>query len=128
MAASNPLNRRVTIMIDALDEAASGQGFAIAARLIVPLGRLARVRVLIGSRRSVEGAIVPHGAERHVRLRAVFGANAIIDDLEDEAETCEDIAEYVRSRLLASTRHRCNLVGVAAAAGRVAACADGYRR
>jgi hypothetical protein len=53
------IDRRVTIMIDALDEAASGQATAIASRLIVPLGRLARVRVLVGTRRSLEGEVIP---------------------------------------------------------------------
>jgi WD40 repeat protein len=119
------IGRRVTIMIDALDEAASEQASAIAARLVVPLGRLARVRVLIGSRHSIEGAIVPQGEDRHARLRAAFGTDAIIEDLGDEAETREDIAEYVRSRLLSSTKHRGNSTGIAAAAERVAARADG---
>jgi WD40 repeat protein len=119
------IDRRVTIMVDALDEAAGGQGSVIASRLIVPLGRLARVRVMVGSRRSVDGAIIPQGEERHVRLRAMFGADAIIDDLEDEAETRGDIADYVRTRLLVSTKHRNNVTGVAAAADRVAARADG---
>ena len=66
LAAAIGRNRRVTIMVDALDEAASGQGSVIASRLIVPLGRLARVRVLVGSRRSVDGAVIPQGEERHV--------------------------------------------------------------
>jgi hypothetical protein len=125
VAAIGRIDRRVTIMVDALDEAASGQGSVIAARLIVPLGQLARVRVLVGSRRSVDGAIVPESEERHGRLRAVFGSDAIIDDLADEEEAREDIAEYVRSRLMASTKHHGNVAGVAAAAERVAARADG---
>lgn len=40
VAAIGKIDRRVTIMIDGLDEAASGQGHIIAARLIVPLDRL----------------------------------------------------------------------------------------
>ena len=119
------IDRRVTIMVDALDEAASGQGSVIASRLIVPLGRLARVRVLVGSRRSVDGAIIPQGEERHVRLRAMFGADAIIDDLEDEAETREDIAQYVRLRLAASPKHANRPEEIAAVSERVAARADG---
>jgi hypothetical protein len=119
------IDRRVTIMIDALDEAASGQGDAIAARLIVPLGQLERVRVLVGSRRSVDGTVVPQGEDRHSRLRAVFGTDAIIDDLEDEQETREDIAEYVRLRLAASPRHRNNPIGIATAAERAAVRAEG---
>ena len=125
VAAIGKINRRLTIMIDGLDEAASGQGRIIAARLILPLGRLGQVRVLVGSRRSLDGTIVPEGEERHRRLRAVFGPDAIIDDLEDEQETHQDIAEYVRLRLAASPKHRNNPAGIAAAAGRVALQADG---
>jgi WD40 repeat protein len=119
------IDRRVTIMVDALDEAASGQGSVIASRLIVPLGRSERVRVLVGSRRSVDGAIIPQGEERHVRLRAMFGADAIIDDLEDEAETHEDIAQYVRLRLAASPKHANRPEEIAVASERVAVRADG---
>jgi WD40 repeat protein len=119
------IDRRITIMVDALDEAASGEWDLIASRLIVPLGRLSRVRVLLGSRRSLDGAVIPEGEERHGRLRAVFGADAIIDDLEDEQETRNDIAAYVRLRLAASAKHRGNLAGIAAAADGVAARADG---
>ena len=53
------IDRRVTILVDALDEAASGQGNLIASRLIVPLSRLARVRILVGCRRSIDGTIIP---------------------------------------------------------------------
>jgi hypothetical protein len=118
-------DRRVTIIVDALDEAAGDQGSVIVSHLISPLGRLAQVRVLVGTRRSVDGAVIPQGEERHVRLRAAFGTDAIIDDLEDEAETRGDVADYVRSRLLASTKHRSNVTGVAAAADQVAARAGG---
>jgi WD40 repeat protein len=123
VAAVGRLERRVTIMIDALDEATSGHGRFIAARLIIPLARLARVRVVVGSRRSIDGAVL--GEERHGRLHAVFGADLHIDDLEDEPETKEDIAEYVLLRLAASTKHSSNSVGIAAAARRVAERADG---
>jgi WD40 repeat protein len=125
VAAVGKLDRRVTILIDGLDEAASRQGHITAARLIVPLGRLAQVRVLVGSRRSVDGAVVPAGEERHGRLRSIFGADAVIDDLADEQDTHKDIAEYVRLRLVASAKHHDNPVGVAATAERVAVRADG---
>jgi WD40 repeat protein len=125
VAAVGKLDCRVTILIDGLDEAASYQGQIIAARLILPLGRLEQVRVLVGSRRSVDGAVVPVGEARHGRLRAIFGADAIIDDLEDEQETHEDIAEYARLRLVSSAKHHHNPAGIAAAAERVADRADG---
>jgi hypothetical protein len=96
LAAIERIDRRVTIVIDGLDEAASGQGQIIATRLIAPLGQLNHVRVLVGSRRSLDGTVVPAGEDRHGRLRAAFGIDALIDDLEDEQDTREDIAEYVR--------------------------------
>lgn len=64
--------RRVVVMFDALDEAADGQGARIAAELITPLGRLPRVKVLVGSRRSLDGRPVPEDEERHRRLREAF--------------------------------------------------------
>jgi WD40 repeat protein len=100
------LDRKVTLLIDALDEAAAGQGGAIASRLIVPLGRLPQVKVLVGSRRSLDGAVVPEAEDRHGRLRAAFGADAVIDDLADDKDTRGDIADYVRRRLASSDKHR----------------------
>jgi WD40 repeat protein len=125
VSAIEGLDRRVTILIDGLDEAASGQGQVIATRLIVPLGRHRQVRVLVGSRRSVDGAVVPAGEKRHGPLHSVFGSDAHIDDLEDESETKEDIAEYVRLRLAASPKHSNDLVGIAMAAERVSERAGG---
>jgi WD40 repeat protein len=55
----------------------------------------------------------------------VFGAEAIIDDLEDERDTKEDIAEYVRRRLATSPKHHNRPNAIAVAAGRVADQADG---
>jgi WD40 repeat protein len=125
VAAISRIDHRTTIMVDALDEAASGQGGLIAATLLVPLGRLPRVRVLVGCRRSLDGAIIPRGEERHAQLQALFGVDAIIDDLEDEAETGEDIAEYVRLRLTTSPKHSTKAGEIAAASARVAARAEG---
>ena len=117
---------RKTLMVDALDEAAGGQGATIASRLIGPLGSLPHVRVLVGTRRSLDGAVIPEGEDRHGRLRAAFAADAIIDDLEDEPETQDDIAAYVRLRLENSAKHRSNAPGsLAEVADRVARQADG---
>ena len=58
-------------------------------------------------------------------MRAVFGTDVIIDDLEDEEHTREDIAEYVRLRLTASSKHRNNAAEVAAVSARVAVRAEG---
>ena len=100
------LGRKVTLLIDAIDEAAAGQGEAMVSRLIVPLGRLPQVKILVGSRRSLDGAVVPEAEDRHGRLHAAFGPNVVIDDLADEKDTREDIADYVRRRLASSDKHR----------------------
>ena len=119
------IERRITILIDALDEAANGEGDIIASRLIAPLGRLKGVRVLVGSRRSIDGAVGRKDEDRHSSLRRAFGEQAVIDDLEDETDTHEDIAEYVRLRMSTSIKHSSNIVGIAAAAERVAARSEG---
>jgi WD40 repeat protein len=119
------LSRDVTLMFDALDEAADGQGRRIATQLIAPLGHLAGVKVLVGSRRSLDGAPVPEDEERHQRLREAF-AMARIDDLSDEPDTNEDIAAYVRKRLQTSARHWSHDPQIVEqAARRVAEHADG---
>jgi WD40 repeat protein len=125
ITAISRINRRTTIIVDALDEAASGQGALIATLLLLPLGRLPRMRILVGCRRSLDGSIIPRADERHVQLRTLFGVGAIIDDLEDEGQTIEDIAEYVRLRLSASPKHADKIEEIAAASARVAVRAEG---
>jgi hypothetical protein len=124
LAAIGKIDRNITVVIDALDEAAGRQGNAIASQLIVPLGRLPRIRVLVGSRHSLDGSVVPD--ERHIRLRAAFGSDAIIDDLADEMDTRVDIAVYIQRRLRGSEKHHNdNPQTIKTAAERVAARADG---
>jgi WD40 repeat protein len=115
--------RKITVVIDALDEAT--EAAAIASRLIVPFGRLPHVCVLVGSRRSLDGKVAPHAEDRHGRLHEAFGIDAVIDDLEDEKDTREDIADYVQLRLQSSEKHRRDAPEVIAAAGRVADQANG---
>jgi|GEM_PF-816297 len=100
------LDHKMTLVIDALDEATAGQGGMIAAKLIVPLGKLPHVKILVGSRRSLDGAVIPETEDRHGRLRKAFGAEAVIDDQDDETDTHDDIVEYVRRRLQSSDKHR----------------------
>ncbi len=123
LAAIDALDRSLTIIFDALDEAAGGAE-AIARDLIAPLSQLPRVRVLVGTRRSLDGALIPQGEDRHGRLRAVFGATAHIYDLEDEAETDGDIADYVRLRL-GENRGPDEAKAVASMAKRVAEASGG---
>ena len=118
------LKRRVTLLFDALDEAKPGHPHAIGERLIKPLAALSQVRVLVGTRRSPDGATTAKAESRHERLRALFGADALILDLEDEPETPHDIAQYVRLRLWGS-RHRNNHEGIERVAGGIAKKAAG---
>jgi len=120
------LGRKITVAIDALDEAADGQSEAIVSQLIVPLGRLPQAKVLVGTRRSLDGAIVPEAEDRHGRLHSTFGPDAIVDDLEDEKDSREDIADYVRRRLESIGKHRRDDPAVIQkAANRVAKRANG---
>jgi hypothetical protein len=67
---------------------------------------------------------MPAGEPRHARLRALFGADAFIFDLEDEPETNHDIAQYVDLRLRDS-RHRNDLEGIERVADAIAEKAAG---
>jgi len=98
---------RTTILLDALDEASSGEPARIGAMLLRPLAELPKTRVLVGTRRSPDGVAMPDNEERHARLRRLFGDQASILDLDDEPDTKNDIAAYVRTRLRDDgSRHR----------------------
>jgi WD40 repeat protein len=118
------LGRRVTIIVDALDEAVPGAAERIARELLAPLSRLDRVRVLIGTRRSLDGAVVSAGKTRHDRLRSVFGPEPQIHDLDDEPESQSDIFDYVRLRLRDTHPGEEGKL-IDAAATRIAAAAQG---
>jgi WD40 repeat protein len=122
--AAGQLGRRVTVLLDALDEAAFGHGERIAAELAVPLAKLPQVRVLVGTRRSLDGVAIPESEDRHGLLRQVFGDDAVIHDLEDERETEDDITAYVR-QLLMDSRHKDNGGAIEEAAHKVARQAAG---
>ena len=118
------LNRRFTLLFDALDEAKPGYPYVIAERLINPLAALRQVRVLVGTRRSPDGSTLSAHETRHARLRELFGADTLIFDLEDEPDALEDIAQYVRLRLQDS-RHRNDRDGIERVAGAIAERASG---
>ena len=113
-----------TIVIDALDEAGSGQAERIANEIIRPLAAMPEVRVLVGTRRSLDGAVVPDGEQRHALLVKAFGSGASIRDLADEPETSADIAQFVARRLHAA-RVRGPDPWIAEASAKVAAAANG---
>jgi hypothetical protein len=115
------LSSRLTLVVDALDEAADPYGIGA---LLRDVAEEAGARVLVGCRRSPDGRTVPAGEERHARLRALFGESVTILDLEDDVDTAEDIASYVTLRLQESP-HRDNAKGIEKVANAVAQKADG---
>ncbi len=116
----------LTLVIDALDEAGGEQAQRIANELIRPLGNLPNVRLLVGTRRSLDGGLIPEGEAKHGRLVKAFGPDAVILDLENEPETQADIAEFVAKRLRGVAEHqRGSDEWINAAGAKVAAAADG---
>jgi WD40 repeat protein len=113
--------RRPVIIIDALDEAA--EPFAVAT-LAVALAAQGGARVAVGTRRSLDGRIVPSDEDRHARLKSTFGSWAFVVDLDDEVDTRDEIASYVTRRLLDS-RHRDQREAVEQAARSIADAARG---
>ncbi len=129
--ASTPLDEKgelqgLTLVIDALDEAGGEQAQRIANEIIRPLVDVPNVRLLVGTRRSLDGGLIPEGEAKHGRLVKAFGSGAVILDLENEAETQADIAEFVAKRLRAvPDDQRGSDPWIEAAAAKVAAAADG---
>jgi WD40 repeat protein len=90
----------LTVVIDALDEAASGEATPIAA-LCSELATAGLARVLLTSRYSPTRQ--PVGADEHQELHRIFGGDVVIYDLsqvESEEQTKRDIAEYSKRRLV----------------------------
>lgn len=112
---------RCVIIVDALDESADPVGIGGFLRRLAAEGQ---ARILVGSRRSPDGRTLPDDVDRHNPLRALFGNDARLLDLADEATTPDDIAAYVRARLERS-RHREQPASIAAVSQRVAARARG---
>jgi hypothetical protein len=121
VAAVGALGRRLTLVVDALDEAADPYGIG---NLLGDVAEQTGVRVLVGCRRSPDGRTLSTGEDRHARLRALFGESVTILDLEDEVDTREDIASYVTLRLQDSP-HRDNPKAIDQVARAVAEKADG---
>ncbi|PAZ09721.1 hypothetical protein CLM62_45470 [Streptomyces sp. SA15] len=91
--------RRHVLVLDGLDEAAPDQAGPIADRLLVPLSRLCTV--LLASR---DRPFQPHrepGETLNAALTRTIGATVRVLDLDEEEDTTEDIAAYVRRRLVA---------------------------
>ncbi len=126
VSAIEQTSERRTVIIDALDEAGGEQAQRIANELIRPLANLPNVRLLVGTRRSLDGGLIPEGEAKHGRLVKTFGIGMDILDLENEPETQTDIAEFVAKRLRAVTDdQRGSDAWIEVAAEKVAAAADG---
>ncbi|MFI2506691.1 hypothetical protein [Streptomyces sp. NPDC018972] len=91
------LGRRVTVVLDGLDEAKPAEAVPIAADLLRPLADLPGVRVLVGTRpHRADGKAVTAGAGPLLQALAP-DETAVLDD---EPETRADLAAYARRRLL----------------------------
>jgi WD40 repeat protein len=113
-------SERPVVVIDAIDEAADPRAVAaLAASLVRDRG----ARVLVGSRKSLDGRPLLD-SDPLALLRGAFGADATIIDLDDDRDTDDDIAAYVRRRL-EDSRHRTNPDLVEDTAKRVAKAAAG---
>ncbi|MFD5798061.1 tetratricopeptide repeat protein [Streptomyces diastatochromogenes] len=89
--------RRHVLVLDGLDEAAPDQAGPIAEQLLVPLSRLCTV--LLASR---DRPFQPHtesGETLGAALTRAAGATVRVVDLDEEPDTSDDIAAYVRKRL-----------------------------
>ncbi|HEX3955353.1 MAG TPA: hypothetical protein VHZ03_01840 [Trebonia sp.] len=103
VAAVRDLGRPLTVLLDALDEAYLGDRAAIAADLLRPLSQLPGVKILVGTRPSLDD---PAAADVNDPLR---GSGAIIRDLtqdpgqvihlESDPGGAAAIADYVAARL-----------------------------
>lgn len=88
------MSRRLTILVDALDEAQ--EPMAIAREILVPLARLPNVRVVVGTRRSLlEGPDLP--APPTDELLSSLGVT--LEETMNLQREPEAMAEYARKRL-----------------------------
>ncbi|WP_322003278.1 caspase family protein [Marinobacter alexandrii] len=117
--------RRLTFLIDGLDEARRGHAIAIGARLLKPLSEIPKVGVLVGVRRNPEGRILADTEDRHKELRVLFGDETIIHDIEDETDTYLDMVNYISRRLLSSKHQYRGTRQIESAANTVAMQANG---
>jgi hypothetical protein len=91
---------RLTVLVDALDEAASGQAVACA-DVLRRIGGVLRCRVVVGTRPD------PAVGARLGRSPLLDTLQAdVVRTLDDEAGTEADIAGYVAARLLPTPAHR----------------------
>ncbi|MEU6275985.1 WD40 repeat domain-containing protein [Streptomyces populi] len=91
------LGRRVTMVLDGLDEAKAAEAVPIAADLLRPLADLPGVRVLVGTRpHRADGAAV--SSDTGPLLQALTPDETAV--LDDEPDSRADLIAYARRRLL----------------------------
>ena len=120
------LKRRVTLLIDALDEAQSGDIQAIAVDLVRPLSELPGVKILVGTRPNATQSHVADAIVVDSLLHALGATESGIIRLNRDDDTSADIMAYARRRLLESedSPYREKPESAAAAANLVARRSD----
>lgn len=89
--------RRLTVAIDALDEALHGEAANIAVQVIAPLARLPGVRVLVATR---SNPVRESGGRADLIERLGAGTDRVIV-LDQSVDHRQDLFDYVKSQLLA---------------------------
>jgi len=92
-----------TLVLDGLDDAIPEHLDKIATELLVALGAVARV-LLTTQQREFLWSGPPSEGPRVVELQEMFGRDVPIIDLDAEADTLDDIEQYVARRLRAGGR------------------------
>ncbi|MGB5757248.1 MAG: hypothetical protein WBM50_10065 [Acidimicrobiales bacterium] len=104
-------DRSVTVLIDAIDEAARGHEDGLTIGIVRALAGVPRCRVVVGTRRDRSGTYRPgadstsvdrydHGPLIDAMIPAT--AEATVDDLGDDEGLFDDLVEYVDSKLASS--------------------------
>ncbi|WAP60724.1 WD40 repeat domain-containing protein [Streptomyces sp. S465] len=91
------LGRRVTVVLDGLDEAKAAEAVPIAADLLRPLADLPGVRVLVGTRPHRAGGTTVTTSTGPLLQTLAPDETAVLDD---EPETRADLIAYAQRRLL----------------------------
>ncbi|MEU5313661.1 hypothetical protein [Streptomyces sp. NPDC021562] len=97
VSAVSRTGRRLTVLVDALDEALPDAVDVIAERLLRPLADLPGTKVLVGTRRR---AIEAGGSTARDLIALLAPEPGRLQDLDDAAGTTDDIEAYAHQRLI----------------------------
>ncbi|MEU6106001.1 hypothetical protein [Streptomyces flaveolus] len=89
-------NGRLTVLVDALDEARPEAVGAIAGRLLRPLADLPEVKVLVGTRRR---AVEAHDSTSRDLLKVLAPEPGCLLDLDQDSDAVNDVEAYAHKRL-----------------------------